>query len=324
MYGTLKVHPFADKFPLIEGTELDELAEDIKVNGLREAILVSNDGTTIIDGRNRYRACEVAGVEPKIKPLAKTVKESDVIELIMSVNVQRRHLSQSQRAVLGTEYLEFTAKIAAEAKLAGQKKGAATTNAKANGNGDGDESDGTQADGDKPKRKRGVRATDQAGKLVGTSGRSVARAARVKAVDPDLADDVLKGTVTLAGAEDKVRRATGGGAKRKPRVATDRSEKPLEARALYELNARIGGLARFIEDHNGLGASVTSAIAGEAVFGQNMRALRVALRDFQQEISERAAEGSESKTDDGQPTGTDDQPTGTEPTGDENPEITTA
>jgi N6-adenosine-specific RNA methylase IME4 len=55
---TLSFHPYADLFPLIEGQEFYELAEDIRANGLHDRIdLIEVDGSRqILDGRNRYRA----------------------------------------------------------------------------------------------------------------------------------------------------------------------------------------------------------------------------------------------------------------------------
>jgi hypothetical protein len=58
----LQFHPLAEIFPLIEGVEFDELVEDIRANGLHEPIVVYED--QILDGRNRYRACQAAGIEP--------------------------------------------------------------------------------------------------------------------------------------------------------------------------------------------------------------------------------------------------------------------
>lgn len=55
------IHPAADAFPLMSPSELQELADDIKANGLACAIMRDKDGT-ILDGRNRLAACEIAEV----------------------------------------------------------------------------------------------------------------------------------------------------------------------------------------------------------------------------------------------------------------------
>ena len=85
-------------FPLMRGAELDALAEDIKQNGLLEPIVLDVDGK-ILDGRNRFWACERAGVKPLYRrwgggctPLAFVIAE----------NLKRRHLNESQRAMVAT------------------------------------------------------------------------------------------------------------------------------------------------------------------------------------------------------------------------------
>lgn len=50
----------------MEGAEFDALVTDIASNGLRQAIWLHPDGS-IVDGRNRYRACLKAGREPDFR-----------------------------------------------------------------------------------------------------------------------------------------------------------------------------------------------------------------------------------------------------------------
>ena len=99
MIAGYKVHEFASRFPLIEGTEFDELVEDIKKNGLKETVKADHLGQ-IVDGRNRLRACEKAGIEPEIETLP---ENTDVLSLIIQKNLLRRHLSVGQRAMIAAD-----------------------------------------------------------------------------------------------------------------------------------------------------------------------------------------------------------------------------
>jgi ParB-like chromosome segregation protein Spo0J len=63
----LPVHPAAEALPLLPPEALQELADDIKLNGLLEPPLlwhdVETDETFLLDGRNRLDAMELAGID---------------------------------------------------------------------------------------------------------------------------------------------------------------------------------------------------------------------------------------------------------------------
>ncbi|MCK1819267.1 plasmid replication/partition related protein [Streptomyces sp. XM83C] len=91
----LKIHPAADIFPMLSEDELLDLAESIKNEGLRKAIVVDSDGV-LLDGRNRLAACEIASVEPRFT----TYTGDNPRAFILSSNVYRRHLSKGQQAMI--------------------------------------------------------------------------------------------------------------------------------------------------------------------------------------------------------------------------------
>lgn len=89
----MNFHPYAEVFPLIDDGDFDELAADIKAHGLREPIWIYED--QILDGRNRYMACAAAKVEPKFREYT----GDDALAFVLSLNIHRRHLTESQRSM---------------------------------------------------------------------------------------------------------------------------------------------------------------------------------------------------------------------------------
>lgn len=158
-----KVHPAADALPLLEGAEFQALVDDINVNGLRHRPVIDHTGEWLVDGRNRKRACEHLGIPVEYDRLP---ENTNIAAFVISTNLKRRHLTESQRAIIAAEI----------ANLAhGQKKetrhGAGVTQAEA-----------------------------AAGAGVGERTVQRANAVRDKAV-PELVDAVKKGKVDLKGAE---------------------------------------------------------------------------------------------------------------------------
>ena len=100
-----KSHPAASLFPLLDedSSEFKGLVENIKANGQREAIKLLK--TEILDGRNRYRACQQLGIEPRYDRLP---IDTNPIEYVLSANMHRRHLRESQRAIIGAKAVTTT------------------------------------------------------------------------------------------------------------------------------------------------------------------------------------------------------------------------
>ena len=91
--GKFEVHPTADRFPIMSREQLAALTEDIKKNGgLIEPIVLTADGKTLVDGRNRYTACEKADVKPEFRKLSAAMFEAQIIDFISSKNMERRDL----------------------------------------------------------------------------------------------------------------------------------------------------------------------------------------------------------------------------------------
>ena len=89
----LKAHPAADAWPMMDAVRLAELRADIQANGQREPVTIC-DGM-ILDGRNRYEACDGLGIEPVTRDFV-----GDPWAFAWSMNGARRDLDATVRALI--------------------------------------------------------------------------------------------------------------------------------------------------------------------------------------------------------------------------------
>ncbi len=112
----MEFHEAANIFPLDEDN-LAALAADIKQHGLQ--VPIETLGGKIIDGRRRFKACEIAGVDPEFRE----VEVADPIAYVLSLNLHRRHLSPTQLAMVGARARQCYDERARERQKEGQDRG---------------------------------------------------------------------------------------------------------------------------------------------------------------------------------------------------------
>ncbi|KAB2730714.1 hypothetical protein [Brucella intermedia] len=98
---TYPSHPLADIFPMIAEADLKVLAADIAANGQVEPILLLEG--KVLDGRNRQAACGLAGVDPVYAEFT----GADPLSFVLSKNLHRRHLTESQRAMAAAMVVDW-------------------------------------------------------------------------------------------------------------------------------------------------------------------------------------------------------------------------
>lgn len=164
-------HPLADIFPLIQGKEFVALKADIKANGALIPIVMYEG--KILDGRNRFRACQEVGVQPSFVDYA----GDSPAHYVWSLNGPRRHMDSGQKAAVAVELLPY---LEAEAKAR----------------------QGTRTDiVEKIPPSETGKARDKAAEMVGTNPRYVSDAKRLKEENPEVFEQVKSGEKKLSQAK---------------------------------------------------------------------------------------------------------------------------
>lgn len=213
-------HPTASIFPLMNDADLQELAEDIKANGLQSPIelfewvgLRPNRGGTggyelkdwegknpdsdaqtktvmsnIIDGRNRFIACLKARVLPEFRQWSSQAGERSLTTYVISRNMKRRHLTVEQRAAAALKAAPFYEAEAKERQLAGGR-----TKEKI-----------TPASGERAPGERAPNTRERLAKDFDVPENKIRQVKQVYDAAPELLDEVASGRMKLRNAVQTV------------------------------------------------------------------------------------------------------------------------
>ena len=101
----MEFHEIANVFPLVKGQDFIELCNDIKANG-QLATIVLYEGK-ILDGRNRWRACEDVGITPRTTEFDGDYEAA--IRMVISLNLRRRHMGAQELALAAADVANLAA-----------------------------------------------------------------------------------------------------------------------------------------------------------------------------------------------------------------------
>lgn len=230
-------------FPLLgeQSQQFKSLLASIDRNGQYDAIVIDDEGR-ILDGRNRWRACELLKREPKIVKFSdlKLGKNEDGIDVLpedfaFDRNFGRRDLTPDQRAIIGAKFEEY---------IVGGKRGAPVGNGNNNPAKKEEKSKMTNRSSltsgpETPKAERTTRA--KVAKKAGVSERKAQQALDVARTDPALAKEVAAGKMKLNDAAKQTKAAT-------PSATTHKITKWVDAeRQAAKAIKRLDELAQVVE-----------------------------------------------------------------------------
>lgn len=179
----MEVHEVANIFPMMSEEEYRELVRDIKENGLREPIWTYQG--KIIDGRNRYKACKELGITPKFQEWD---GKGSLVAFVVSMNLHRRHLTSSQKAMVAVEILPMLEREAKERQRVhgGTAPGRSKT---------------LDQKFDEVSSGRNPQAAEQAAKLTGTNRQYVSDAKKIVETAPELVNHIKSGLLNIPEAK---------------------------------------------------------------------------------------------------------------------------
>jgi hypothetical protein len=187
-------HPIANIFPLLPQDELSALADDIKAHGQRDPVWLYEG--KVLDGRNRAKACELAGTSPTTKEFKGD--RTAALAFVWSENFHRRHLNPGQTAIADKRREKLFAEYGAEVKKMEQEAAKRVIDAGKEGRKGGRGKKKTPGElisqGNPEKRRSKTRRA----KAVGTNRRYLEAAGKLIETHPDKVAEVERGEKTLS------------------------------------------------------------------------------------------------------------------------------
>jgi len=184
----MKYHKFANLFPITHGMHKD-MAADIRQNGLNHPIVLFEE--QILDGRNRFEACKLAGIEPTFIHFEGNADQA--LDLVWSENFHRRHLTSSQRAAVAVEMDGMISMLQEEAK---QRQVAAGGDRKSEGY-----QESVVEFFPQPIQPEQTKTRTKLAEKAGTNSRYIQDAQKIRDTAPDLHEKVKAGELKVGDAK---------------------------------------------------------------------------------------------------------------------------
>jgi hypothetical protein len=173
----LEFHKLAEFYPMQEASRFHELVEGMRQSGYRDEFPIVLYEGKILDGRNRYKASQEAGVEPFIVQFS----GDDPMEFVIQANSNRRDLEPGQRVAIAKKLREYwREKGKANMSEGGRDKGLSNLT-------------------------NHVDARKEAAKAAGVSTGTVAMVDVIEKTSPELFDKVARGEMSTNKAYKKAK-----------------------------------------------------------------------------------------------------------------------
>jgi N6-adenosine-specific RNA methylase IME4 len=176
-------HEVSNVFRLMSISEFERLKDSIERNGLRHPIIVYEG--KIVDGRNRYNACIELGITPEF---IQWDGFGDLMEFVVLENLDRRHLSETEKSVAYLEIRKWYKQGAKERQRLSEGRGKKV----------GKNLPTLNPDDSK--------AVGRAAKALGTNRQYLQDVVNIDKKAPDLIQEMKEGKKTIVAARQELRR----------------------------------------------------------------------------------------------------------------------